>query len=161
MELLLLLGVSRVGFRSKAWDGAIKSILAHMEKYISMYCIIYLVVEVAVENEDSVFVEFFGGSPAFRIIDFLFEHRLQDFTKTEISRGAGISWATLFNYWDLLEKKRIVKPTRTIGRVTLYQINEAEPIVKELKRIEMLLIRQAADAEEEKVVAVAKPRHAR
>ena len=72
----------------------------------------------------------------FRVIDFLFEHRLEDFTKTDIAKGAEVSWASLFNHWDELEKHKIVKVTRKIGRVKLYQLNESEPIVKELKTYE-------------------------
>lgn len=98
----------------------------------------------------SLFLEFFGDSPMFKIIDFLLEHRLQDFTKTEIARESGVSWATLFKYWDELEERNIVKVTRQIGRIKLYQLNEGSPIVKELKRMEMLLIKQAAEDEEEK-----------
>ncbi|MBI5159350.1 hypothetical protein HY992_04480 [Candidatus Micrarchaeota archaeon] len=110
------------------------------------------------EEEKSVFLEFFGDAPMFRIIDFLLEHRLQDFTKTEIAGGAGISWASLFNHWEALEKYRMVKVTRVVGRAKLYQLNEGEPIVKRLKAVVMQLIRQAADEEEEKAVAVAKAR---
>ena len=108
-------------------------------------------------EEKSLFLEFFGDTPQFRIIDYLLENRLQDFTKTEISRGAGVSWAALFHHWDLLEAHNIVKLTRVVGRAKLYQINESEPIVKELKRVELLLIKSAANDEEEKMVVRAKP----
>ena len=90
-------------------------------------------------DEKSMFLEFFGDSPSFRIMDFLLEHRLQDFTKTEISKGANVSWAALFNCWKNLEKHKIVK------------LNESEPIVKKLKEMEMALIRQSGEMEEEKV----------
>ena len=102
-------------------------------------------------DEKSMFLEFFGDSPSFRIMDFLLEHRLQDFTKTEISKGANVSWAALFNCWKNLEKHKIVKLTRTVGRAKLYQLNESEPIVKKLKEMEMALIRQSGEMEEEKV----------
>jgi predicted transcriptional regulator len=102
------------------------------------------------ENK-SLFLEFFGGSPTFKVIDFLLEHRLEDFTKTEIAKGADVSWATLFKCWDELEKYKIVKLIRVVGRARLYQLNESSPIVKELKAMELALIKQAADEEEEKV----------
>ena len=98
-------------------------------------------------EDASVFLKFFGDKPNFRMMDFLIENRLRDFTKTEIAKGAGISWVTLFNYWDELEKHRVVKLTRTVGRAKLYQLNESEPIVKQLKAMEMALIKQAADEE--------------
>ena len=49
----------------------------------------------------------------------------------------------------MLEEKGIVKVTRAVGRAKLYQLNEAEPIVKKLKEVEMLLIKKAAAKEEE------------
>lgn len=102
-------------------------------------------------SDRSLLLEFFGDTPNMRVIDFLLENRLQDFTKTEIARGSGISWATLFHYWGNLEKHRVVKLTRTVGRAKLYQLNEKEPVVKQIKNVELSLIKQAADSEEEKV----------
>ena len=103
--------------------------------------------------EKSLFLRFFGASPNFCMIDFLLEHRLEDFTKTDIAKGAGISWASLFNHWEALEEHGIVKPTRTIGRATLYQLDEAAPIVKRLKSIEMALMEEAGGARKEKMLA--------
>ncbi|MBM3228873.1 hypothetical protein FJZ26_00420 [Candidatus Parvarchaeota archaeon] len=103
----------------------------------------------------SVFLDFFGDKPNFRVIDFLLENRLRDFTKTEIAKGANISWATLFNYWEELEKHRIVKLTRVVGRAKLYQLNESEPVVKQLKAIEIQLVKQAAMLDEEKIAVKA------
>ncbi len=100
------------------------------------------------KDEKSMFLQFFGSSPNFCMIDFLLEHRLEDFTKTEIARGAGIAWASLFNHWEVLEENGVVKPTRRVGRATLYQLNEASPVVKQLKAVELALIRQAAEKEE-------------
>ncbi|PIT84308.1 hypothetical protein COU37_04020 [Candidatus Micrarchaeota archaeon CG10_big_fil_rev_8_21_14_0_10_45_29] len=106
--------------------------------------------------EESVFLEFFGNSPQFRIIDFLLENRLKDFTKTEIAKGAGISWASLFNHWEELEKNNIVKPTRGIGKIILYQLDEGAPMVKQLRKMELLLIKNAAEEEEVKMVSSAR-----
>ncbi len=104
-------------------------------------------------GSQSLFLQFFGTSPQFRILDFLMENRLSDFTKTEISKGAEISWASLFNHWNELEKNRIVQPTRTVGRAKLYRLNENSQIVKQLKQIEMSLIKNAALTEREQMVA--------
>lgn len=103
------------------------------------------------EEEKSMFLQFFGDSPNFRMMDFLLEHRLEDFTKTDIAKGANISWASLFNHWEVLESHGVVKPTRAVGRATLYQLNEASPIVKQLKMIERALMRQAAEEEEGRI----------
>ncbi|VVC02094.1 Uncharacterised protein [uncultured archaeon] len=108
------------------------------------------------KEKKALFLKFFGDSPNFRMIDFLLEHRLEDFTKTDIAKGAEISWASLFNHWSMLEEYGVVKQTRQIGRMTLYQLNETSPVVKQLKAIETALIKQAADEEEGKVVVKAK-----
>lgn len=112
-------------------------------------------------GDKSLLLEFFGDTPNMRIIDFLLENRLRDFTKTEIAKGAKISWATLFNYWNDLEKHNVVKLTRVVGRARLFQLNEKEPVVEQLKNMEMLLIKQAADAEEDEVAMKVKVRAAR
>ena len=114
------------------------------------------------EMEKSLFLQFFGDKPKFRMIDFLLENELRDFTKTEIAKGAGLSWAALFSHWDEMEKKKIVKVTRTVGRVKLYQLNSKSPLVMLLRNIEMTLIKEAAEAAEDKasmrMVAQAKTR---
>lgn len=101
------------------------------------------------EGDPSLFLQFFGDKPKFRIMDFMLENRLSDFTKTEIAKGAGLSWAALYSYWDELERKRIVKLTRTVGRAKLYQLNEDSPLVKLFMNIEATIISEAADMEEE------------
>ena len=103
------------------------------------------------EEEKSLFLKFFGNSPSLRMMDFLLEHRLEDFTKTEIAKGAGISWASLFNHWEVLEAHGVVKPTRTVGRATLFQLNEESPVVRQLVQMERTLIQQSADEEVEKM----------
>ena len=108
------------------------------------------------DEENSAFLQFFGNSPQFRMIDFLLEHRLADFTKTESASGAGISWASLFNHWDVLSAHGIVKPTRSVGRATLYQLDESNRIVKQLRAIELALIKEGVDVAEEQVELKAK-----
>ncbi|VVB66105.1 Uncharacterised protein [Candidatus Gugararchaeum adminiculabundum] len=110
--------------------------------------------------EKSFFLEFFGDTPFYRVIDFLLEHRLEDFTKTEIAKQSDVSWATLYNHWDRLEEFNMVKVTRKVGNVSLYQLNQQEPIVKQLMQMELMLIKEHADKAEEKmkVKAIAKRR---
>jgi len=109
-------------------------------------------------EEKSLFLQFFGDSARFRMIDFLLENRLRDFTKTEIAQGAQISWASLFNHWEKLEQDGMVKVTRSVGRVKLYQLNDRSPVVQQLKNIELALIKAAADEEEDAVSMKVKAR---
>jgi predicted transcriptional regulator len=107
-------------------------------------------------DSKSMFLEFFGASPQFRMIDFLLENRLSDFTKTEIAKSAGISWASLFNHWEALEKNQIVQKTRTVGRATLYRLNEKSPLVKQLKSMELILIQNSVPQPERMVARAGK-----
>jgi len=109
-------------------------------------------------DDKSLFLQFFGDSARFRIIDFMLENRLADFTKTEIAEGAQVSWASLFNHWEKLEQDGMVKVTRSVGRVKLYQLNDRSPVVQQLKNIELALIKAAADNEEDAVSMKVKAR---
>ncbi len=46
---------------------------------------------------------------------------------TDISESAGISWNTLKEIFPAFVKQRIVEKTRTIGRATMYKLNEDQP----------------------------------
>jgi predicted transcriptional regulator len=58
--------------------------------------------------EKSLLIKFLGENPMFKIIDFLIENKGIDLSKKEIIEGAGISKATLFNYWQEIEEQQIV-----------------------------------------------------
>jgi DNA-binding transcriptional ArsR family regulator len=109
-------------------------------------------------EEPSLFLKFFGNTPKLRIIDFLIDNRLQNFTKSEIAKGAKISWASLFNHWKELEVDGIVKVVRTVGRVKLYQLDERAPVVQQLMGIDLALIKKAADEAEEEASLKVKAR---
>ncbi len=79
----------------------------------------------------------------FKILDFLVDNKGMDFTKKDISKGADISKATLFNYWPELDKYKIVKVTRIFGKTKLYTLNTENPIVKKILELESTLIKQA------------------
>ena len=93
--------------------------------------------------EQSLLLGLTGDMPLFRIIDFLVENKGLDFTKKEIAKGAGLSRASLFNYWPRLEAYRIVKVTRTFGKTKLYTLHSENPISKRILDLESTLIRQA------------------
>ncbi len=83
--------------------------------------------------------------PLFRIVDFLVENKGKDFTKTDIAEGAGISRASLFNYWRELEKHGIIKVTRKFGKTRLYTLNSKNPVTRRILDLETALIKEAMD----------------
>jgi len=95
-------------------------------------------------KEKSVLLKYFGESPMLRIIDFLLDNRLFDYSKKQMIEGAGMGKATFYKYWEGLEKRGIVKVTRAFGKTKLYKLNEANPVVKKIMEIELALIEETA-----------------
>jgi len=106
--------------------------------------------------EKSLLVKFLGNNPFIRVIDFLIENRGFDYSKTEIARGAGIGWSTLYTIWDKLEKEKIVILTRSYGKTRLHKLNEDNAVVKILIKLDRQLTMENLDrvATEQGKVAV-------
>lgn len=84
-----------------------------------------------------------GEMPLFKIIDFLLENKGMDFSKKDISKGAEISRASLFNYWNEVEKHGIIKVTRRFGKTKLYTSNVKNPVAQKIIELEKTLISEA------------------
>jgi hypothetical protein len=94
---------------------------------------------------ETLLIKCLGRSPVLRIIDFFLDNRLFDYTKDEIIENLDMGRATLFKYWEDIEKFGIVKETRKIGKATLYKLNEENEIVKKLILLDKVLSRQAME----------------
>ena len=88
-------------------------------------------------EQKSILIELFGHTPELRVIDFLLDNNIFDYTKTEIARGAGITRPTLYRFWDKLEKAGLVTKSRKINRTQLYKVNLESLIIKRIMEIEM------------------------
>lgn len=91
-------------------------------------------------EDNSVLIEYLGDTPILRIIDFLLENRLFDYSKKQIIEGTGIAKATFYKYWERLIELGVVKSTRTFGKTKLYKINEQSNIIQKIKDVEFALI---------------------
>jgi DNA-binding transcriptional ArsR family regulator len=100
-----------------------------------------------VEEYNSLLIKAFGNSPKLRILDYLLDYKLNDFTKKEIVEALGMSKITFYKYFKDLEYLGLVIPSRKIGRATLYKINLENPMVKLLIQYEMQLSLQIAERE--------------
>lgn len=107
-------------------------------------------------KKESLLLKLIGDAPLFRMIDFLLENKGMDFTKKDIANGAGISRATLFNYWDQVEKYGIVKVTRKFGKTKLYTINTNNLVTQRIIALEKALIMQAMEKNAKKIIVKAK-----
>lgn len=104
--------------------------------------------------EKSLLIKFIGVNPVFKIIDFLIENKGLDMSKKDIIKGANISKATLFNYWEQIEEQGIVTITRKFGKTKLYTLNVKNPIVKKLLELESLFISRALDNQHQRAIEI-------
>lgn len=93
-----------------------------------------------VMEENSVLIEYLGDTPLLRIIDFLLENRLFDYSKKQIIDETGLSKVTFYKYWGRLVELKLVESTRSFGKTILYKLNEKNPLVKKIKELELELI---------------------
>lgn len=88
-------------------------------------------------EEKSFFIEYFGDLPRIRIIDFLIDNLMYDYSLVEIAKGAGVAYTTLIDIFPDLIKKEIVKQTRKVGKSKMYQLNKENPAVKVMLAVDM------------------------
>jgi DNA-binding transcriptional ArsR family regulator len=103
------------------------------------------------ETYDSLLIRALGNSPKLRILDYLLDYKLNDFTKKEIVEALGMSKLTFYKYFKDLEELGLVIVSRKIGRATLYKINLENPIVKMIVEYETKLSLQIAEQEAERM----------
>ena len=103
------------------------------------------------ESYDSLLIRALGNSPKLRILDYLLDYKLNDFTKKEIVEALGMSKLTFYKYFKDLEELGLVIVSRKIGRATLYKINLENPIVKMIVEYETKLSLQIAEQEAERM----------
>jgi DNA-binding transcriptional ArsR family regulator len=103
------------------------------------------------EPQDSLLIRALGSSPKLRILDYLLDYKLNDFTKKEIIEALGMSKLTFYKYFKDLEELGLVTASRKIGRATLYKINLENPMVRLLIEYEIQLSLQIAEQEAEEM----------
>jgi len=104
--------------------------------------------------EKSLILGLTGEMPLFMIVDFLIENKGTDFTKEDIAKGANISRASLFNYWNELENRSIIKVTKSVGKTKLYTLNSKSNVVKRILDLEKALISEALENDMKKGILV-------
>mgnify|MGYP001108499958 CR=1 FL=1 len=103
---------------------------------------------------ETLLIRMFGNSPKLRILDIFLDNPYFDFSKSEVIRELGMSKQTFYRYFKDLEELGIVKPTRRIGRATLYRISKEHPLVKKLDEVINEVSLQLAEQEAEKMKPV-------
>jgi len=90
-------------------------------------------------KKQSVFLSTFGNTPKIKVFDFLLDNRTLDWSKSDIAEQAGISRATLDNFFDCLVKDKIIIQNRNIGRATLFKLNLELPLIQKLIELDVFL----------------------
>lgn len=103
------------------------------------------------QKYDSLLIRTLDSTPKPRILDYLLDIKINDFTKKEIIEALGMSKLTFYKHFKDLEVLGLVTATRKIGRATLYKVNLSNPMVKMLIEYETKLSLQLADKEAEKM----------
>lgn len=93
---------------------------------------------------ETLWLKYLGASPTLRIIDFFLDNPLSDYSKNEIVKHLEMGRVTFFRYWKELERSGAVKPTRRVGRATMYQLDKGNDVVKQLIKLDMALARDAS-----------------
>ncbi len=96
----------------------------------------------AYKPDETLLLRYLGASPTLRIIDFFLDNPLSDYSKNEIARNLAMSRVTFFKYWKELETSSAVKATRHVGRATMYKLDRANDVVKQLIKLDMTISRK-------------------
>lgn len=108
--------------------------------------------------QKSLFVEFFGDYPFIRVLDFLLENEIFDYSKKEICKHTGVSWNTLETFWDKMEEKKVVVKSRKIGKSYLFKINLENPVVQKLMELDKKLMLDSIENMKEEKIPVTRQR---
>ena len=93
------------------------------------------------EEEKSIFVEYFGSSPYIKVLDFLIQGQEFDYSMTEVARGSRVGWSAFTRIWEQLIDREIIIPTRIIGNAKLFKLNKNNLFVKKLIKFDFELTR--------------------
>lgn len=83
-------------------------------------------------DEPSLFVRYMGDSPFVRVLDFLIENEVWDYSVQDISDNTGVARNTVGKILEQMAGLKMVIQTRTIGRAILFKINTQNPVIKKV-----------------------------
>lgn len=109
-------------------------------------------------NDKSIFLDVLGDTTELRIIDFLLDNIFTPVYKNEIIERTGLSRNSFFRVWGKLERYKIVKLFKQVGRATLYQLNKENEFVKWLVKTDLTLVEQSV-IDLEKPIEIKQRRH--
>ena len=106
------------------------------------------------EDETSIFVEYFGNAPYIKVLDFLIQGQEFDYSMTEVARGAKVGWSAFTRIWGQLLNKEIILLTRNIGNAKLFKLNKRNLFVIKLIKFDSDLTKLETNKFIEKEVVI-------
>ncbi len=98
------------------------------------------------DEPKSIFLQTLGDYPLLRVLDFLMENYIFDYSKTQIAELSEVSFNTMEIFWDKLIGSGMVEKTRKVGKSDMYRINRKNPVVQKLFEIDKLLADRYAES---------------
>ncbi len=89
--------------------------------------------------EESPMRAIFGVHPQVKVVETLLLHPDFEYNLTELAESAEVSKATIFELRDKLLHYGIMKPTKKVGRIQLYQFDKDSPAGKLLNSLSIKL----------------------
>ena len=80
-------------------------------------------------------LELIIDEPLAKIIEFLLDNPIMDYSKTDLAKQTGVSRSTLYRKWDILEELSIIRKSRKYQNTQLYKLDTDSSVVNELGRL--------------------------
>ena len=98
-----------------------------------------------IKENKSLFLKQFGDTPQLRVLDFFIDNHFFDFPLTEIARESNVSYNSLKLMLPQFIKNSIILKTRRIGKSDYYKLNIDNPIVKNLMKLDWMLVEKSME----------------
>ncbi len=92
-------------------------------------------------KEKNAFLDVLGYNPQAKILDVLITGRRLEYSASGIIRAADIGRATFYMLFPQLLKQNLILPTKKIGNIQLYTINQKNPTVQQLIKLHNQILR--------------------
>ncbi len=101
---------------------------------------------------ESIFLKVVGHSPKLRVLDFLLTFQAFDYSLTDIAKNSEVSYTSLMSFWPEFVKAGLVIETRKVGKARMFKLNEKNPIVRQMLRLQWTIAKKANEIFEKELV---------
>jgi len=118
------------------------------EIFLNFYTLIIVIITIkgVKMEDDSLLVNFLGDYPVVRVLDFLVENNIFDYSKKDICRFANVSWNTLEIFWGNLVESGIVEYTRKVGKARMFKLDTSNPVAQKMLELDKTLMKQSIES---------------